>query len=47
MPKGNIYDDPGFSDIDNGDFSVTEDSNAYKAGYRGINFDDVVHKQVP
>ncbi|MDD3971679.1 MAG: right-handed parallel beta-helix repeat-containing protein [Clostridia bacterium] len=41
MPKGNIYDDPGFNDIDNGDFSVTEDSNAYKAGYRGINFDDV------
>lgn len=40
MPKGNIYDDPGFRDIDNADFSVTDDSNAYKAGYREISFDD-------
>jgi len=40
MPKENIYDDPEFKDIDNADFSVTKNSNAYIAGYREISFDD-------
>ena len=40
MPDGNIYDDPGFKDMDNADFTVDENSCTYKAGYRNISFKD-------